>query len=110
MPEIKTIADFWDCEIEHSEVKQMWVNDNLFYIICINAGRWNPTNFDVKKALREMAAEQAVNVQNRDGDRILDFVDGSRLGLVELGASTMKGTSRVMDPDDTYLRLKVRGR
>ena len=96
MPEIKTIADFWDCEIEHAEVKRSWVSEHLRYIISKNAGRRNLTKLDVEAGLIAMAVEQAVGIAWEIGDRILDFADGSRLGIVAPAAGTMAGSSRVM--------------
>ena len=55
MPEIKTIADFWDCEIEHAEAKKRWVSEHLPYIIGRNAGRGNLTKLDIEVALMDMA-------------------------------------------------------
>ena len=109
MPEIKTIADFWDCEIEHAEAKRRWVSDHLRYIIGRNAGRWDLTKLDIEVALMDMAVAQATEIQWEIGDRILDFADGSRLGIVALAANTMAGSSRVMEPGERVLRAKVRG-
>ena len=109
MPEITTIADFWDCEIEHAEVKQRWVSEHLRYIIGRKTGRWNLTNLAVEAALIDMAIEQAVSIEWEVGDRLLDFADGSRLGIVAPGAGTMAGSSRVMAPGETDLRSTVRG-
>lgn len=109
MPEIKTIADFWDCEIEHAEAKKRWVSDHLRYIISKNAGRWNLTKLDVEMALIEMAVAQAMERQWEKGDKILDFADGSRLGIVAPAANTMAGSSRVMEPGERGLRVKIRG-
>ena len=109
MPEINTIADFWDCEIEHAEAKKRWVSDHLLYIIGRNAGRWNLTKLDVEKALVDMAVAQAVNFEWEVGDRVLDFADGSRIGIVAPAAGTMAGSSRVMELGETGLRTKIRG-
>ena len=109
MPEINTIAEFWDCEIEHAEAKKRWVSEHLRYIIGRNAGRWDLTKLDVEAALKDMAVEQAVGIQWEIGDRLLDFTDGSRLGLAAPGAHTMAGSSRVMAPGEVDLRDKVRG-
>ena len=106
---INTTADFWDCEIEHAEAKKRWVSDHLLYIIGRNAGRWNLTKWDVVAALKEMAVKDAVHMQWEIGDRIVDFADGSRLGLAAPGAHTMAGSSRVMEPGEVGLRYKVRG-
>ena len=68
--EPETIADFWDCEIEHSERGQSQVNQHLLYIIRRNVGRFNLTNLDVEAALRDMATEQAIHWEweiNRQG-------------------------------------------
>ena len=96
MLEISSVAEFWDCEIEHAEAKKRWVNEHLLYIICMNAGRWNLRKLEVEKALRNMAIEQAVQTQWEIGDRLLYFTDGSRLGLAAIDANTMAGSSRVM--------------
>ncbi|MDE2785333.1 MAG: hypothetical protein OXL37_01575 [Chloroflexota bacterium] len=109
MPEIMNIADFWDCEIEHAEAKKRWVSEHLRYIIGRTAGRWNLTKLDVEVALVDMAVAQAVEVQREVGDRILDFADGSRLGIVAMAANTMAGSSRVMEPGEHVLRAKIRG-
>ena len=109
MPEIQTIADFWDCEIEHSEAKSRWVSDHLLYIIHKEAGRLNLTKLDVESALKKMALEQAVAVQWHIGDRLLDFTDGSRLGLVAPAAGTMARASRVLEPGESSIRSKIRG-
>ena len=109
MLEIKTIADFWDCEIEHAEAKRRWVSEHLRYIIGRNAGRRDLTKLDVETALIDMAVAQASNIKWEVGDRILDFVDGSRLGIVAPAANTMAGSSRVMEPGESVLRAKIRG-
>lgn len=64
---------------------------------------------DVETALIDMAVAQAVNIEWEVGDRILDFADGSRLGIVAPAANTMAGSSRVMAPGERALRAKVRG-
>ena len=56
-----------------------------------------------------MAVEQAVYIEWEVGDRLLDFVDGSRLGITAPGANTMAGSSRVMAPGESGLRTSVRG-
>ena len=109
MPDIKTIAEFWDCEIEHAEAKQRWVSGHLLYIISNNAGRRNLTKLDVEAALIDMAVKQAVDIVWEIGDRILDFADGSRLGIVAPAAGTMAGSSRVMKPGERGLRSEIRG-
>ena len=50
-----------------------------------------------------------MEIQWEIGDRILDFADGSRLGIVALAANTMAGSSRVMEQGERVLRVKVRG-
>ena len=112
MPEIQTTADFWDCEIEHSEVKSMWVSDHLLYMIRTAAGRLNLNKIEIESALKKMAEEQAMTmtVQWDIGDKLLDFTDGSRLGIVAPAAGTMAGSSRVMEPSESYVRGKIRGR
>ena len=107
--EITTIADFWDCEIEHSEAKKSWVSEHLLYIIARKAGRWNLTKLEVERSLKDMAVEQAASTNSEAGDRLLDFADGSRLGLVAPAANTMAGSSRVMAPGESYLRSTIRG-
>ena len=109
MPEIKTIADFWDREIECSERGQKWVSDHLLYIVRRSWGRFNLRNLDVEQALRDMALEQAVSWEWEVGDRVLDFADGSRLALVAMDAGTMAGSSRVMEPGEGGVRRVVRG-
>lgn len=109
MPEIRTIADFWDCEIEHSEVKSKWVNEHLLYIIYTEAGRRNLTKWDVESALRKMAEEQAVTAEWDNGHRLQTFSDGSRLGLVAPGAGRMGGSSRVLEPGESSIGSKIRG-
>ena len=109
MLEINTIADFWDCEIEHAEAKKKWVSEHLLYIIGRKAGRWNLRKLDVEAALKRMAVEQAESIECEIGDRLLDFADGSRLGLVAPAAHTMAGSSRVMAPGESNLRSTIRG-
>ena len=110
MPAIQTIADFWDCEIEHAEVKSRWVSDHLLYIICNNAGRRNLSKLDVEKALKIMAVEQAAPIQWENGHKVLEFSDDSRLVLVAPAANTMAGSSRVMEPGESSVGLIVQGR
>ena len=109
MPEILTIADFWDCEIEHAEVKSRWVSDHLLYIIRKEAGRFNLSKLDVETALTKIAEGQAIAIQRETGDRLLDFLDGSRLGLMAPAANTAAGSSRVMEPGESHVRGKIRG-
>ena len=109
MADITTVADFWDCEIEHAEVKKRWVSEHLLYVVGREAGRWNLTKLDVEAALKDMAIEQAVSIEWEVGDRLLDFADGSRLGIVAPAAGTMAGSSRVLVPGETNLRSTVRG-
>ena len=109
MPNIGTIADFWDCEIEHTEARRGWVNDHLMYIIGTNAGRWNLTKWEVVAALKELAIGQASDFEWDIGDRILEFPDRSRLGIVAAGAGTMAGSSRVMEPGERSVRSAIRG-
>ena len=109
MPKIDTIADFWDCEIEHAEARRGWVNEHLMYIIGTNAGRRNLTKWEVVTALKELALEQALDIEWDIGDRILEFSDRSRLGLVAAGAGTMAGSSRVMERGELSVRAAIRG-
>ena len=104
----ETIAAFWDCEIEHSEAKQKWVNEYLLFVIRRTLGKNVPPNLDVEAQLRNMAESQAVHTERDIGDKILTFEDGSRLGIVAMGAGTMKGSSRVMAPEERNVRAKVR--
>ena len=67
-------------------------------------GKW-----EMVMALQAMAESQAVSVEWQVDDKILTFRDGSRLGLVSLGANTMAGASRVMEAGDASIRAKVRG-
>ena len=106
---VKSIAEFWDCEIEHAEAKRAWVNEHLLYIIRTNAGRRNLSKVEVESKLTAMAVTQAVNAEWEIGDRILTFADGSRLGVVAPGAGTMAGRSRVMAAGEYGLRDTVRG-
>ena len=57
---IESLADFWDCEIEHAEAKKAWVSEYLLYIIITNAGRWNLSKVEVESKLTAMAVTQAV--------------------------------------------------
>ena len=50
-----TIAEFWDCELEHSEAKQSWVNEHLLQVIRRTLGTNAPRNLDVEAELRKMA-------------------------------------------------------
>ena len=109
MAKIETLADFWDCEIEHSERGQSQVNQHLLYIIRRNAGRFNLTNLDVEAALRDMATEQAIHWEWEINDKALDFNDGSRLGLIAMDAGTAAGSSRVMQPGEYGVRSRIRG-
>ena len=109
MPEINTVADFWDCEIEHAEAKMRWVSDHLRYIIYRKAGGSNLTKLSVEASLIDMAVAQAVNIEWEVGDRLLDFADGSRIGIVAAAAGTMAGSSRVMEPGEYGLRTHIRG-
>ena len=109
MLEINTIADFWDCEIEHAEAKTKWVSEHLLYIIRRKAGRWNLRKLEVEASLKDMAVKQASSVEWETDDRLLDFADGSRLGLVAPAANTMAGSSRVMAPGESNLRSTIRG-
>ena len=72
-------------------------------------GKLNLTKSAVERALKDMAVEQAVYIEWEVGDRLLDFVDGSRLGITAPGANTMAGSSRVMAPGESGLRTSVRG-
>ena len=107
--EPETIADFWDCEIEHSERGQSQVNQHLLYIIRRNAGRFNLTNLDVEAALRDMATKQAIHWEWEINDKVLDFNDGSRLGLIAMDAGTAAGSSRIMKPGESGARRFIRG-
>lgn len=106
---IESIADFWDCEIEHAEAKKSWVNEHLLYIISTRAGRWNLSKVEVESELAAMAMTQAVKTEWDIGDRILTFEDGSRMGAVAPGAGTMAGRSRVMEPSGRGVRDVIRG-
>ena len=109
MAKVETLADFWDCEIEHSEIGQSRVSDHLLYMIRRSASRFNLTNLDVEYALRNMALDQAIHSEREIGDRILDFSDGSRLGLIAMDAGTAAGSSRVMKPAEYGVRSRIRG-
>ena len=109
MLEIRTIADFWDCEIEHAEARKRWVSDHLLYMVEAQAGRRNLSKLDVEIALRDMAVEQAVSAKREVGDRYLTFTDGSQLGVGALDAGTWAGSSRVMAPGENSLRHSIRG-
>ena len=106
---IESIADFWDCEIEHAEAKRAWVNEHLLYIISAGAGRWNLSKVEVVSALADMAVKQAIESEWKISDRILTFTDGSRLAIVAPGAGTMAGRSRIMDPGEYSVRGVIRG-
>ena len=106
--EPKTVAEFWDCEIEHSEAKQSWVNEHLLQAIRRALGTDAPRNLDVEARLREMAESQAVQTEWVINDRILTFGDSSRLAIIAMDANTMRGSSRVMAPDEQTVRAKVR--
>ena len=108
MLEINSIADFWDCEIEHAEAKKTWVSEHLLYIISTNTGRWNLNKFEVVTALVEMATSRATKFDWEINDRILTFADGSHLGVVAPGANTMAGNSRVMAPGEHGVRDTIR--
>ena len=109
MLEINSIADFWDCEIEHAEAKKKWVSEHLLYIISTKAGRWNLDKFEVLYTLIDMAVSRATKVEWEIGDRILTFADGSNLAIVAPGANTMAGHSRVMALGEQGVRDTVRG-
>ena len=106
--EPKTIAEFWDCEIEHSEAKQSWVNEHLLEVIRRTLGTNAPRNLDVEAQLRKMAESQALQIEWDMNDKILTFEDRSRLAIIAMGANTMKGSSRVMARGDQHVRAKVR--
>ena len=109
MPSITTIADFWDSEIEHWEVKLRWINPVLFDITCDRLGTRAPRKFKVLAELRKMAESRAVEWKWDKDDKILTFEDGSRLAIIAPAANTMKGESRVMEPGETFVRSMVRG-
>ncbi len=104
----ETIAEFWDCKIEHSEVKQKWVNENLLHIIRRTLDTNRITNGAVQRKLREMAESQAVQTEWVIDDKILTFEGDSRLGIIAPGAGTAAGLSRVMASDEKNVRGKVR--
>ena len=106
--EPKTIAEFWDCELEHSEARQSWVNEHLLQVIRRTLGTNAPRNLDVEAELRKMAESQAIQTEWAINDKILTFEDGSRLALVAMSANTMKGSSRVMGPGEQHVRATVR--
>ena len=108
MLEINTIAQFWDCGIEHAEAQKTWVSEHLLYVIGMKAGRWNLTKWEVVASLKAMAVEQATSTEWEGGERLLDFADGSRLGLVAPAANTMAGSSRVMAPGESNFRSTIR--
>ena len=109
MPNIITIADFWDCEIEHCEVKLKWTNPVLLDMVAERLGRKVPRKWDTVRELCRMAESRAVSFQWDRNDKILTFEDESRLALIPLDANTMKGSSRVMGPGDLTVRSNVRG-
>ena len=86
-----------------------WVSDHLLYIICTRAGKWNLSKVEVVSALADMAVTQAVETEWEISDRILTFTDGSRLAIVALGANTMAGRSRIMNPGEFSVRNVIRG-
>ncbi len=108
MIEPKTIAEFWDCEIEHSEAKQSWVNEHLLHVIRRTLGTNAPRNLDVEVQLRKMAESQAVQTEWVINDKILTFEDQSRLALVAMDANTMRGSSRIMMSGERDVRSQVR--
>ena len=108
MTEPKTIAEFWDCELEHSEAKQRWVNEHLLQVIRRTLGTNAPSNLAVEAQLRKMAESQAVQTEWIINDKILTFEDQSRLALVAMDANTMKGSSRVMTSGERDVRTRVR--
>ena len=103
-----TIAEFWDCELEHSEAKRSWVNEHLLQVIRRTLGTNAPRKLDVEAELRRMAESQAFKTEWATNDKILTFEDCSRLALVAMDANTMKGSSRVMAPGEQNVRAKVR--
>ena len=70
-----TIAEFWDCELEHSEAKQSWVNEHLLQVIRRTLGTNAPRNLDVEAELRKMAESQAIQTEWAINDKILTFED-----------------------------------
>ena len=102
-----TIAEFWDCELEHSEAKQSWVNEHLLQVIRRTLGTNAPRNLDVEAELRKMAESQAIQTEWAINDKILTFEDRSRLALVAMDANTMKGSSRVMAPDEQNIKTRI---
>ena len=109
MPDVTTIAEFWDCEIEHCYVKMRWTNPILLNAICDKLGTRAPRKLGVLYELRKMAESRAREIEQHIGDKILTFEDGSRLAIVAFDANTMEGDSRVMEPGETNIRAKVRG-
>ena len=109
LPSIKTIAEFWDSEIEHCDAKLRWTNPALLDIACEKLRTKAPRKLDVIREFRKMAEGRAVEWEWDSNDKILTFEDGSRLAIVAFGANTMKGDSRVMEPGETSVRFKVRG-
>ena len=85
------------------------VNEHLLYIIETKAGKRNLTKLRVEAALIDMAVDQAIQIEWEIGDRILDFPDGSRMGIVAPAAGTMAGSSRVMQPGEHGVRSYIRG-
>lgn len=109
MPSINSIADFWDCEIEHCEAKLRWTDPALLDIVGERLGRKVPRKWDAVHEICRMAESRAVNSEWSINDKILTFEDESRLALIPLDANTMKGASRVIESGETAIRTKVRG-
>ena len=109
MPEVTTIAEFWDCEIEHCYAQMRWTNPILLDAIRDKLGTLAPRKLSALYELRKMAESRAKEIEPDRGDKIVTFEDGSRLAIVAFDANTMEGDSRVMEQGETNIRAKVRG-
>ena len=103
----RTMAEFWDCQLERAELGSKYVSHLLVDFVLANNGR--TSNYDIQAQLKDLAVKKAAEVVCHGGDRVLTFEDGSRLALVADGANTMVGISRVMEPGELDVRGKVRG-
>ena len=109
MPEVNSIAEFWDREIEHCEANISWVNQGIRQVVRAELGKSNPTGSEVMDKLREIARANATTIHPDLNDEILTFEDGSRLAIIAPGANTMAGSSRVMGENEQFVRNNVRG-
>ena len=109
MPNVETIADFWDCEFEHSERGAVHVNTVLYDEISKKLRKKRLNKHDVADELRKMAEAQAIDVKWEIGDKVLTFPVRSQLGIIAPGAGTAAGSSRVMRPGEVGVRDRVRG-